>query len=248
MTVADKVRRCRLKPLGVVWLLFLTAGCKLTQNAPMSSGPLSSTPPSPKESTQESIKLPKPLLESNVSLEETLNKRRSVREYRDEPLSLQELSQLFWAVQGETDPRGLRTAPSAGALYPLEVYAVVSNVQDLSRGVYKYRSKGHELVKLAEGNHHAELTNHVGADFLSDSGVIFIFGAVYERTTQKYGERGIRYVHLETGHAAQNVYLQVQSLGLGTVVIGAFDDDEVQKITGMERDEKPLYLMPVGKV
>ena len=194
------------------------------------------------------MKLPEPRYDSNVSLEETLLKRRSVRDYTDEPLTLHEVSQLLWAAQGITDPAGLRTAPSAGALYPLEVYVVVGSVQSLSPGVYRYEPDGHQLVKTVDDDKRAGLAAAALEQGCVKEGAInIVFTAVYERTTQKYGERGIRYVHMEVGHAAQNVYLQAVAFNLGTVVIGAFHDDQVMEILSLPQQEQPLYIMPVGR-
>lgn len=194
------------------------------------------------------IKLPEPEYDSPTSIEQALFNRRSVRDYKDEPLTLTEVSQLLWAAQGITDPRDLRTAPSAGALYPLEVYVVVGNVSNLPSGIYRYKPHEHELEKILEGDKRAELrTAALGQSSVKDGAIVVVFSAVYERTTQKYGERGIRYVHMEVGHAAQNVYLQAVSLKLGTVVVGAFQDDAVKMITNMPDEEHPLYIMPVGR-
>lgn len=205
------------------------------------------TAPSEAIST-ERIKLPEPGNDSPTSIEQALLKRRSVRDYKDEPLTLTEVSQLLWAAQGITDPRGFRTAPSAGALYPLEVYVVVGNVNNLSDGIYRYKPHVHELERILEGDKRAELCiAALGQSSVKDGAIAIVFSAVYERTTQKYGERGIRYVHIEVGHSAQNVYLQAVSLDLGTVVIGAFQDDAVKIITNMPDEEHPLYIMPVGR-
>jgi SagB-type dehydrogenase family enzyme len=196
----------------------------------------------------ERIKLPEPGHDSLTSIEQALLKRRSVRDYKDEPLTLTEVSQLLWAAQGITDPRDFRTSPSAGALYPLEVYVVVGNVDDLSDGIYKYKPHEHELERIKEGDKRTELCiAALGQSSIKDGAIVMVFSAVYERTTQKYGERGIRYVHIEVGHAAQNVYLQAVSLNLGTVVVGAFQDDAVKMIINMPDEEYPLYIMPVGR-
>ena len=136
--------------------------------------------------------------------------------YKDEALTLTEVSQLIWAAQGITHPGGYRTALSAGALYPLELYAVVGNVTDLQAGIYKYRPQGLELEKVVERDVRAELrAAALDQDCVEDGAVVLVFAVVYERTTRKYGERGVRYVHMEMWHAAQNVYLQAVSLGLG---------------------------------
>jgi SagB-type dehydrogenase family enzyme len=194
------------------------------------------------------IKLPEPSYASNTSIEKALFERRSIRDYKDEPLTIQEISQLLWAAQGITDPRGFRTAPSAGALYPLELYVAAGDVINLPDGIYKYKPHGHELVRITEDDKRGELSNAaLGQSWIGDGAAVIVFSAVYERTTAKYGERGIRYVHMEVGHAAQNIYLQVVSLNLATVVVGAFYDNEVKKIMNMRDNERPLYIMPVGK-
>ncbi|MCD4724666.1 MAG: SagB/ThcOx family dehydrogenase [Bacteroidales bacterium] len=203
----------------------------------------------PNKPNNEMIKLPEPKYVSNTSVEQALLKRRSVRVYKDEPLTLIEVSQLLWAAQGITESRRRsRTAPSAGALYPLDVYIVIGKVEGVTKGVYKYKPHQHELVKVRNGNVRNELTiAALGQTCVGESAIVIVFSAVYERTTQKYGDRGIRYVHMEAGHAAQNVYLQAVSLNLGTVVVGAFKDEEVRKILNMSDEEQPLYIVPVGK-
>jgi SagB-type dehydrogenase family enzyme len=204
----------------------------------------------PNESMNEKIKLPEPKYNSDTSVEQALHERRSVREYRDEPLTLIEVSQLLWAAQGITDSRrGYRTAPSAGALYPLDVYLVISDVEGVTNGIYKYKPHQHELVRIRSGNVRNELTiAALGQTCVEESAMVIVFSAVYERTTQKYGNRGIRYAHMEAGHAAQNVFLQAVSLDLGLVVVGAFKDEEVRKILNMSDKEQPLYILPVGRI
>lgn len=193
--------------------------------------------------------LPEPKKQSETSIEEALFERRSVREYRGEALNLEEISQLLWAAQGITAPeRGGRTAPSAGALYPLELYLVAKEAQGLAAGVYHYLPEGHKLERRLEGDLNLELARAaLGQTAVEEAPVTLVFTAVFERTTQKYGQRGRNYVYLEAGHAAQNVYLQVQSLDLGTVVIGAFDDEAVKKCLALSQEEIPLYIMPIGR-
>ena len=193
------------------------------------------------------ISLPEPRHSSGTSVEEALLKRRSVRSYRAEPLTLAQLSQLLWAAQGITTPRGFRTAPSAGALYPLEVYVVVGNVSGLESGVYRYRPEHHDLTLVALGDKRAALAAAaLGQVWIRRAPIDIVFSAVYERTTKKYGLRGAQYVHMEVGHAAENVYLQAVALNLGTCVIGAFYDGGVQKVIQMPDSEQPLYIMSVG--
>lgn len=194
------------------------------------------------------IALPEPRRTSATSVEEALSRRRSVRAYGDEPLTLAEVSQLLWAAQGVTSERGLRTAPSAGALYPLELYLVAGNVTGLSDGVYRYRPSGHGLARVLEGDRREELYLAARSQAsVRAAAAIIVFAAIYERTTGKYGERGIRYVHIEVGHAAQNVFLQAAALDLSAVVVGAFQDDAVKRVVTMSEAEQPLYLMPVGR-
>lgn len=197
----------------------------------------------------QSITLPAPRLDSATSVERVLHKRRSVREFKTEPLTIPEVAQLLWAAQGITDPKeGLRTAPSAGATYPLEVYLAAGRVQGLTAGVYRYKPSAHALVRVHEGDIRQALTDAaLGQRWVGEGAAVLVLAAVYERTTQRYGDRGIRYVHMEVGHAAQNVYLQGVALGLGTVVVGAFHDGLVRRIMRMLQRETPLYIMPVGR-
>lgn len=232
-------------------LLLVAASCvggdappTSTLPATPSSTPLESLP----EASSVVVALPQVRTRGEVSLEETLLQRRSVREYADAPLTMQEVSQLLWAAQGITAEWGGRTAPSAGALYPLEVYLVVGRVEGLAPGVYKYRPAKHELSGVKDGDVRGELAEAaVGQSCVRDGAVDIVIGAVYQRTTGKYDERGITYVHIEVGHAAQNVCLQATALGLGAVTVGAFYDDRVKEIAGMEDEEVPLYIIPVGR-
>ena len=195
------------------------------------------------------IELPEPRLTGDTSVEEALSTRRSIREYRDEPLTLSDVSQLLWAAQGITDKRGFRTAPSAGALYPLELYLVAGNVTDIPAGIYKYSPYKHNLTRIVDGDKRDELAAAaLGQECVRRCSAAIVFSAVYERTTGKYGKRGIRYVHIEVGHAAENLHLQAVSLNLGTVAVGAFFDDEVKQIMNLPEDEEPLYIMPVGRI
>lgn len=194
------------------------------------------------------IELPPPRIEGSTSLEGAFDQRRSVRSYADAPLSLSQVAQLLWAAQGQTDSRGYRTAPSAGATYPLELLVAAGSVDGMAAGVYRYRPAGHDLEKVATGDRRADLYRAaLSQAAVSGAPVVFIVTAIYERTTDRYGERGIRYVHLEAGHAAQNLLLQAVALDLGAVVVGAFRDRQVQRILSLEKDEHPLYLIPVGK-
>lgn len=181
------------------------------------------------------------------TLAEALAKRRSSRDYLERPVSLAQVAQLLWAAQGTNDPAGLRTAPSAGALYPLEVLLVAGDVAGLSAGVYRYLPDRHALEHLADGDHRSRLAEAaLGQSWAARGAVILVITAIYERTTRKYGVRGKRYVHIEVGHAAQNALLQAAALGLGAGVVGAFDDAAVARTLGLSASEHPLYLLPVG--
>jgi SagB-type dehydrogenase family enzyme len=194
------------------------------------------------------IKLPEPRQESKTSVELALRQRRSVREFRKEALTLAEVSQLLWSAQGITNPEGKRTAPSAGARYPLEVLLVAGGQDELPAGVYRYRPQGHDLTPVLQGDQRAKLAAAaLEQDWLNDAPITVVIAAVYERTARKYKQRAERYVHMEVGHAAQNVHLQAVALDLGTVVVGAFDDAAVKRVLTLAANEEPLCLMPVGK-
>ncbi len=197
----------------------------------------------------EVVKLPAHKEDGSLAIEAALAERRSIRAYLEEPLHLGEISQLLWSAGGITcTERGYRTAPSAGATFPLELYLVVGEVTGLSEGLYRYEADRHQLRKESSEDLRQDLYRAALQQIpVRDAAVLLVFTAVYERTTRRYGERGIRYVHMEAGHAAQNAYLQAVSLELGTVVIGAFDDDEVTKIMQLPPDESPLYIMPFGR-
>ncbi|MEO0130265.1 MAG: SagB/ThcOx family dehydrogenase [candidate division WOR-3 bacterium] len=192
------------------------------------------------------MKLPKPRYKSEVSVEEALLKRRSVRSYKKSPLTLEEVSQLLWAAYGITAEWGGKTCPSAGATYPLAIYLVVGKVKDLKPGVYQYLPEEHSIKLVSEKDVRKELTEAAWQqEYISNAPINIIIAANYERTTSHYGERGIRYVYMEVGHCGQNIHLQCETMGLGTVVIGAFNDKEVKKILKIK--EEVLYIMPVGR-
>jgi SagB-type dehydrogenase family enzyme len=195
------------------------------------------------------ITLPEPNCDGEISIENAILNRRSIRDYLNEPLILTDVSQLLWAAQGITESGGYRAAPSGGALYPLEVYLVAGNVMNLLKGIYRYRPLGHEMIKVADGDMRNELASAaLEQGCIRRGAVSIVVSAVYERMTRKYGQRGLQYVHMEVGHAAQNIYLQAISLNLGTVVVGAFYDDEVKTVLKMPEEEHPLCIMPVGRI
>lgn len=214
----------------------------LTACAPPLFSPATDEPAVPPPGALATVTLPDPTLQGRMSLEETLAQRRSLRQFAGRSLSQAELGQLLWAAQGISSPEGLRTAPSAGARYPLEVYVV------LPEGVYHYQPQGHRLDLHLAGDQRAALhAVTLRQDAVLQAPAVLVIAAVYERTAERYGaERTPRYVHMEVGHAAQNVLLQAVALGLGAVPVGAFYDEDVQQVLALPDDQAPLYLIPVG--
>jgi SagB-type dehydrogenase family enzyme len=193
------------------------------------------------------IILSEPAKDSDTSIEEALWGRRSVRSFSSEAITLEQLSQLLWAGQGITDPSGKRTAPSAGALYPLKLYVFIGNVDGVAAGVYLYDPKTHTLNRIIEGDQRSALSAAaLNQPSVRQGAVDIVITGTYEIITSKYGERGVRFTHLEAGHVAQNICLQAVGLKLGTVTVGAFDDASVQKVLGLSADETPLYIIPAG--
>ena len=190
------------------------------------------------------ISLPKPNLKGEMSLEEAIARRRSVRDFASSTLSMGQIGQLLWAAEGITGRASyFRAHPSAGALHPLEVYVVTSE------GIFHYLTQGHRLSLVRKGDHRVALARAAYEQmFVAEAGCVIAIAAVYGRTTGKYGERGrMRYVPMDAAHAAQNVLLQAVALGLGAVPVGAFDDDAVRAVLGVPANEVPLYVIPVGK-
>ena len=191
---------------------------------------------------------PNPVFSSPTSIEEALKKRRSIRIYNSQSLTMQQIAQLLWAAQGITSNNGFRTTPSAGALYPLEFYLVARDIENLSPGIYHYVPRKHILQKLRDGDVRIELAKAAfGQSAVKSGAADIVITALFSRTTNKYGERGKRYVLMEAGHAAQNIYLQTVSLNLGTVSIGSFDDVQIKNILHITNEEDPLYILPIGK-
>jgi SagB-type dehydrogenase family enzyme len=191
--------------------------------------------------SSQTMALPAPRVQGTLTLEETLARRRSVREYTDVPLTLVEIGQLLWAAQGITSSIGQRTAPSAGGLYPLQVFVATRD------GVYHYEPASHSMTTQIVGDKRQALSDaSLQQSAVRDAPAVFVIAAVYARTSQKYGDRTERYVQLEAGHAAQNILLQAVALNLGGVTIGAFEDDKVQKAIALPQDHQPLYVIPVG--
>ncbi|MEA1903738.1 MAG: SagB/ThcOx family dehydrogenase [Actinomycetota bacterium] len=220
--------RTRQLLVGLLTFSLVAGGCGETEE------------PETQVEALETIDLPLPNLAGEMSLEEALTSRRSTREFTDEPLTMAELSQLFWAAQGETRP-GRRTNPSAGALYPIEVYAVTKD------GVYHYLPDGHRVELLSTDDLRDRLFwASWRQEAVRDAPAVFVICGVFSRTEAKYGGRAERYVKLEAGHIAQSLLLQAVALDLGGVPMGAFLDSQVQSSLDLPDDHEPLYLIPIG--
>jgi SagB-type dehydrogenase family enzyme len=183
-----------------------------------------------------------------MSLETALWRRRSTREFTADPIGLGDLSRLLFAAQGITGEDGERTAPSAGALYPLETWVVTGRVADVASGVWRYSARGHALTLVRPGRFRARLgASALGQSCVTTAAAVVVFTAVFRRTTDTYGRDGVAYVYMEAGHAAQNLCLEAESLGLGTVAVGAVDDRVVREILELPRGERAIYMIPVGR-
>lgn len=201
--------------------------------------------------TGKTVALPGPRHKGKISVEEAIYKRRAVRKYRKEPLSLADTAQILWASAGSTID-GLtgatRAYPSAGASYPIEVYLVSGKVAGLDPGLYRYNWEKHSITMIKAGDFRDALSlASMGQEMIKYAPISIILSAKYGKTTNRYGDRGrARYVPMDAGSIGQNIHLQTEALGLGTVIIGAFKDPAVKSIIGYE-DETPLYIMPIGK-
>ncbi len=194
----------------------------------------------------DTIQLPEPDYRG-IALEEVLKQRRTVREFSLQKVPLTALSQLLWSAQGVTSQRGFRTAPSAGALYPLEIAVIVGAVVGLPNGVYRYRPDHHTLQKVLDGDRRKETARAaLGQGWMADATMLIIITAVARRTERKYGKRAELYVPIEAGAAAQNILLQTVSLGLSAAIVGAFDTRQLQQIIRSQKGEEPLLILPVG--
>lgn len=230
--------------LGIVVAGLIVSACAGRQ-APGSPGATAAAPSAPVSPGPGGVgePLPSPRLEGPLSLEAALAARRSIRSFAAGPLTRAEIGQLLWAAQGLTDAEGRRTAPSAGARYPLQVYAITVE------GLARYVPQGHQLLRRGSLDLRADLQRAaLDQEAVGEAPLVVVICAVVERTAERYGaERAERFVALEAGHAAQNVLLQAVSLGLGAVPIGAFDDAEVGRVLGLADGEAPLYVIPVGR-
>ena len=196
------------------------------------------------------LNLPAPTLDGDVSLQKTIKHRRTVRSFSDKPLTVGQLSQILWAAQGITEDRGFkRAAPSAGALYPIDVYAVVGNnsVRELSQGVYHYYPPDHSIEKIIDTDAREDIAvASLRQMWMATAPVILVLTAEYGRITVKYGERGKRYAMIEVGHIGQNIFLQCEALGLCAGIVGAFYDTQVAGAIKTQKNHEPLIIMPLG--
>jgi SagB-type dehydrogenase family enzyme len=199
---------------------------------------------------EESMMLPRPDHEGNLLVEDAIKRRRTVRSFSSSSMRIEDLSQIFYAAQGITDDRSFkRAAPSGGALYPIDVYAVVgkNGIIGLDAGIYHYISSGHRMEHVAKGDKSEQLADSaLQQKWMAQPPVNFVITAEYSRICSKYGERGIRYAMIEAGHVGQNIFLQAEALGLKAGIVGAFEDIKVIDILGIPKQHEPLLLMPVG--
>ncbi|OGS21809.1 MAG: hypothetical protein A2252_06535 [Elusimicrobia bacterium RIFOXYA2_FULL_39_19] len=188
------------------------------------------------------ISLPLPVLKSSTSLEECILKRRSVRQFKNKDLTLEQISQLLWAGQGITDTKNkLKSAPSAGALYPIDLYVVTS------KGVFSYTADGHKIARTLRADLRQGLSNACqGQTFIAEAGITIIITATLSKTTWRYGEKGIRFASLEAGHVAQNILLQAVPLKLNAIPVGQFNDKEVKALLELPTEQLPIYIIPIG--
>lgn len=194
------------------------------------------------------MKLPSPKFKGNISVEEAIKKRRTIRSFMKKALTLDQLSQLLWAAYGITEGFK-RASPSAGALYPIDVYVAVgkNGVVGLKEGVYHYIPESHDISLICDGDIREELARaSLFQMWMAIAPISFVITVEYHRITVKYGERGIRYAIMEAGHIAQNLFLQAEALGLGAGIVGAFHDEKIAKIIGTPKSHYPLLIMPIG--
>lgn len=200
------------------------------------------------DASSSEIALPAPSKDGKISVEKALQERRSIRRYKDTPLSLGIVSQIMWAAYGTNNERGFKTTPSAGAIYPLEFYVAIGKVEGIKSGLYKYNSLLHKLILIKSGDLRKDLSEAcLGQNCIKSASFIVIFTAAFENIKLRYGNRGVQYTHNEVGHAGQNIYLQAVSLNVGTVAVGAFVEEKVKAVLGLKENQSVLYLMPVGQ-
>ncbi len=194
------------------------------------------------------IKLPSVRHQGPMSLEAALWARRSTRGFSRDSIPLADLGQLLWAADGVNRPNSHRTAPSAMATYPLELYVVVSRVRDLAPGVYHYQPAGHAVERLATGDRLPELVgNAARSAWIADAAAVVVFAGAFDRAEGRMRERTERYIAIEAGAAAQNLYLQAAALGLGTTFVASAQDSAVARIARLGSGEQPMGIMPLGR-
>ena len=202
------------------------------------------------DSTMKMIKLPEPGYIGTVSVEAAIKQRRSERSYAVRSLTKEQLAQMAWCAQGITGAdRRKRAAPSAGATYPLSLYVVVGEKTcgDVPAGVYRYLPGEHALLfELAGDQRKLLAAAALGQDFVAQAPLVMVLTANFSKTTGRYGKRGMRYVYMEVGHVGENVHLQGAAMGLGSCMIGAFDDARISAVLSLLPGHEPLYIMPVG--
>jgi SagB-type dehydrogenase family enzyme len=198
-----------------------------------------------KEVSSMIIELPSPSTKGKVSVEEAISKRRSIRNFKENDLSLNEISQILWSAQGitkKTSYLNLRAAPSAGAIYPITVFLIKKD------GVFEYLVEKHSIKLISQKDIREKIAEaSFNQNFISKAPISLILCANYSKITQKYGKRGIRYADIEVGHIAENIHLQAVSLELGSVPVGAFDDEKISEILSLPKDLKPVYIIPIGR-
>ncbi len=195
------------------------------------------------------IKLPPPSHKGSMSVEEALKQRRTVRRFTNRSLDLKQVSQILWAADGISDPRGLRTAASAGATFPLEIYLVVGErgVADLAPGIYRYRPQDHALELTVKGEARPAVARAcLNQVWMTEAPIMLVMAAEFKRCTARYGQRGVMYTHMEVGHVGTNIFLQAEALGLGAGIVGAFEDKGVSQVLKLPGNHEPLLVMPVG--
>jgi SagB-type dehydrogenase family enzyme len=227
---------------GVVAALLVFAMALGCTRATPTSEPAASEGTAVTQQPQE-IQLPKPQTDGLVSVERAIATRRSVREFAAAPLTWAEMAQLAWAGQGITDAAGIRrAAPSAGALYPIELYLFTSE------GVFRYVSKTHQAIRVATGDRRPALADAaLGQESIRKAPCVIVLTAVVERMRPKYRDYTPRFIAIEAGHIAQNVLLQACALGLVAAPIGALADDKVARVLSLKPDEEPIYIMAIGR-
>ena len=198
---------------------------------------------------EQKFSFPTPNFDGEISVEKAIKLRRSIRSYKQEPLTMAQVGQVLWAAQGITSNDGFRTAPSAGATYPLEIYLIAGKVVDLTSGIYKYLNKDHAIIKISDGDKRAELSDAaLSQEWIKEAPIAIVVCGIYERTSKKYEDNASKYVHMEVGCVAQNVYLQTTALGLGTTFVGAGEEEKIASVLHLDKNEHVLCILPVGSI